>query len=291
MQKVLFIVNPTSKTVKINETKNIIKEMADRFNFTWKTYYTEAHDTKTDIRQQIKSANPNLVIVVGGDGTINLVASELINSPVELGIIPAGSANGLAYNLDMPAMFQASLEKILCSDAKPFDVIRFNGKFHCLHLSDVGINARTVKRFEQEDSHGLSGYARHMLKELFSKSSSFSFQLSVGGKTKKYKAEMLVVANAKTYGTGAVINPIGITDDGKFEVIIIKPYPWWAVVHLIWMFLKGTHHRLKWVKVISTEKAEIKFFKPQVFQSDGEIVDGIKNVTAMIVPSAVKIRY
>ena len=289
--KILFIANPTSKKIDKQEVEKIMSEYADQYNFSWKTYYTEKDDTSKKVQNKIREYKPDLVIVAGGDGTINLVGKLLVNTPTEIGIIPAGSANGLAYNLDIPHDFKEALKKTLEAKASPFDVIRINRKYYCLHLGDVGINAQTVKRFEKEKSKGILGYGKHMLKELMTQKPTFSFFLSTAGKKKKYTAEMLVLANAKAYGTGAIINRDGKTDDGKFEIIIIKPYPWWSLFRLMGFLIIGKLHHVDFVKVLSASKADIQFKKPQDLQADGEMIEAISEIQAEILPAALKIRY
>lgn len=289
--KILFIVNPTSEKNNKQIIEEIISEFASQYQFSWEIYYTQKQGNSENIRNLLDKFQPGLAIASGGDGTLNLAGKILLNSPVEMGIIPAGSANGLAYNLDMPNNFDEALHKILNAKAKPFDVIRINQKYLCLHLGDVGINAQTVKRFEQENSKGILGYGKHMARELLAKRQAFSFYLTTQGHKKKYKAEMLVLANAKAYGTGAIINPDGKTDDGKFEIIIIKPYPWWSFFRLVRMLFIGKNHHVDFVKVLSTNKADIQFSKPQDMQADGEMIEDLSEIKAEILPSALRIRY
>jgi YegS/Rv2252/BmrU family lipid kinase len=289
--KILFIVNPTSEKNNKLKIEEIISEFAGQYKFSWEIYYTREKGNDAKIRDLIARFQPGLAIVSGGDGTINLVGKLLLKSQVEMGIIPAGSANGLAYNLHMPNNFRDALHKILNTKAKPFDIIRINQKYLCLHLGDVGINAQTVKRFEREKSKGIAGYGKHMAKEFLAKQHPFSFQLFNQGHRKKYKAEMLVLANAKAYGTGAIINPDGKPDDGKFEIIIIKPYPWWSFFRLARMLFIGKNHHVDFVKVLSTSKAVIQFSKPQDLQVDGEMIEAIPEIKAEILSSALQIRY
>ena len=289
--KILLIVNPASGKTDKQKIEDIISEYAVQYKYSWEVHYTEKQDARKKLEKKILEYKPDLVIAAGGDGTINLVGQLLLNSPAEIGILPTGSANGLAYNLDIPGDLRAALQRALESEAKPFDVIRINQNYICLHLGDVGINAQTVKRFERERSKGFIGYGKHMIQELWAKQQAFSFYLSIKGRRKKYTAEMLVLANAKAYGTGATINQDGKTDDGKFEIIIIKPYPWWSLFRLIRMLFIGKRQHVDFVKVLSVSKADIKFRKPQDLQADGEIIEAISSLKAEILPSALKIRY
>jgi len=290
-KKILFIANPVSKIIKKKNTESYISGFSDKYYFKWEIYYTEISGNQLKIRKKIQEYQPDIVVAAGGDGTINQVASQLIGSNIELGIIPGGSANGLAYNLGIPFGFEEALQLILNSDSKPIDVIELNERNYCLHLSDIGINARIVNRFEKEGSKGLLGYGKQMIKELLSKRIVFSFNLITPGLNKRFRAEMLVIANARSFGTGAIINPVGRLDDGLFEIIIIRPYPWWVLLHLLKMFFFGKIDNLKYIKVIKTSWAEIKFERPQDLQADGEIVKGVEALNIKIIPSAVKVHY
>jgi diacylglycerol kinase (ATP) len=289
--KILFIANPTSRIIDKEGIRNEISRLSGEFRFSWEIYYTEKEKHELKIREKINEFKPGLVVAIGGDGTINPVATALIGSNMELGIIPAGSANGLAYNLGIPSGFTEAINLILNESAKPLDAIILNNTHYCYHLSDIGINARIVKRFEQEGSKGLVGYGRQMIKELFSKRDIFSFTIRMHGRKKRFSAELLAIANARYFGTGAVINPAGRIDDGRFEIIVIKPYPWWAIFYLIRMFLFGSIEDRRFVRILSGTEAEISFDKKQDLQVDGEIIRGIGRMQIRILPSAVKVRY
>ena len=291
MTKILFIINPSSEIIDKSDTEAVIQDLAGKFNFRWDAYYTEQTDTQNKIRKKINDVQPGLVVAAGGDGTINHVATVLVNSNIELGVIPAGSANGLAYNLGMPTDFKQALEVILSCEAKPVDAICLNSSIYCFHLSDIGINARIIKRFEKEGDKGLRGYGKQMLKELSSERTRIKFNLKTLSVNKTFIAEMLTIANARCYGTGAVINPAGRLDDGKFEIVIIRPYPWWSLFYLLRMFLFGKLENMQYVKLIKTGHAEVYLEGSHDLQVDGEIIKDISTLKAEIVSSAVMIRY
>lgn len=291
ISKILFVINPKSgRGFKVNSDAVISKFSVD-YGFQYEIFKTTGKDDGTKIREQVDEYKPDTVVAVGGDGTINIVAEVLIGTQMKLGIIPNGSANGLAYNLNMPAQFEEALRRNLDCRFKPIDVIRVNDKHYCLHLSDLGINARIVKRFEREGGKGLIGYGKQLVKELFSKKSFFTIRLETADATKRTKAEMVVIANAKSYGTGISINPYGHLDDGKFEVIIIKPYPWWFLFTFIYRSLTGKLEKLQYVDVFKTDYAELKVERYQDFQVDGEIKEKAKTLKLEIVPHALNICY
>ena len=286
-KRILFVINPKSGRGQRQDIDVILSRFSEEFNFDYKIYQTNGENDQKEISSQIEDCKPETVIAVGGDGTVNLVAGELVGRDINLGIIPAGSANGLAYNLGIPENFEAALKKNLNEVAKPVDVIKLNGKHYCLHLADIGLNARIVKRFEKEGSKGMLGYGKQLFKELFEGKTYFSFYIKLPEhRRRKLRAEMLVIANAKSFGTGAMINPTGKIDDGKFEIIIIRPYPWWFVFTFVYAAFTGKLHKMKYIKVYSASHAEIKLPVPEEFQIDGEVLPETQEVNVEILPGA-----
>ena len=290
-RRILFVVNPKSNKNAKDEIKNSITELKKELKPEWKIYTTKGENDPENIRKILDWFEPDTVVAAGGDGTVNLVGRVLFNRNINMGIIPEGSANGLAFNLNIPNNTKNAIKQILKSDPKPIDMIRINEKHYCLHLSDIGINARIVKRFEKEGDKGLLGYGKQMVRELFSRNNDFSFRLKTDHQEKACKAEMLVIANAQSYGTGAVINPTGNIIDGNFEIVVIKPYPWWIVFSFIFMFFTGNLHKMKYVNVISTPDAQITLDKPRDLQVDGEIFSNIRSLNIQIHQRAINIYY
>jgi diacylglycerol kinase (ATP) len=290
IRKILFVVNLKSGIGSAKDFQAQLEAASVNHQFEWMIYETTGLDDQNEIRRLLKKYKPSVAFAVGGDGTVNMLATELIGSKIMLGIIPAGSANGLAYNFGI----KDNLDQILLNMKQkiPFlmDGIRVNKEHFCFHLGDVGVNARIVSRFEKEGSKGMLGYGKQLIKELFNKKTWFTFYLQVPGeRRKKMKAEMLVIANATRYGTGAIINPIGKLDDGKFELVVIRPYPWWFIFTFFYAVFTGKLHRMKYVKVISASEALITFIKPQEFQLDGEMIPAAKEIKAEIMHAAVKL--
>lgn len=289
-KRILFVVNPKSGRGQRQDADAVLSQFSEEYSFEYEIYRTTGENDSKEVSRRIKDFKPGTVVAAGGDGTVNLVATLLIKSDITLGVIPAGSANGLAYNLGIPENFEAALKKILNDEAKPIDVIKLNGKHFCLHLADIGLNARIVKRFEKEGSKGMLGYGKQLFKELFEGKTYFSFYIKLPEhRRRKMKAEMLVIANAKSFGTGAIINPTGRIDDGKFEIIIIRPYPWWFVFTFIYAAFAGKLHKMKYVKVYSASEALITLPKPQEFQIDGEVLPETSEVKVEILPEAIRI--
>lgn len=288
-QKILFVINPKSGNSQDINFEDQILQFAQAEKFDYKIYKTKGENDGPRIHQLLDTFQPKKVVAVGGDGTINLVAAELIGKKIVLGIIPGGSANGLAFNLNIPTRFSDALDINIKGDSVAMDVIRVNDKHYCFHLSDLGINARIVKRFERENMRGMLGYGKQLFKELFSPKSFFSYNIETDTKKKRSKAEMIVIANAQSYGTGVKINPTGKFNDGKFEVVAIRPYPWWFVFNFVFAGFSGKLHRMEYVEVFQAKEALISVDHHQDFQIDGEVMGKERNLKLEILPCTIQV--
>ncbi len=287
--KILFVINPKSGNSRSVNYETEISLFAEKVKFEYKIYKTTGENDGEYIQQLLHNYKPEKVIGIGGDGTFNLVASELIGKEIPLGIIPGGSANGLAFNLNIPTRFFEALETNVTGESFPMDAILINDSYYCFHLGDLGINARIVKRFEKENTRGMLGYGKQLFKELFSPKSFFSYNIEIEDRKKRSKAEMIVIANAHSYGTGVQINPDSSLNDGKLEVVVIKPYPWWFVFNFIFAGFTGNLHRMEYVKIYKAGKARIILDKSQDFQIDGEVMGETKELNLEVIPNAIRV--
>jgi len=288
MRKLLFIINPISGGIsKHGLRKEIDVFFKNKINYSF--LETKGENDKETIGLKIEEYKPTEVIACGGDGTVTLIAEILLNKPISLGIIPLGSANGLATELQIPQDIGESLQVILENNTSQIDVILINNKYYCLHLSDMGLNAKLIKRFSQGTQRGKVGYAKHFFDTLFNKTpKEYIFSFIEQEEKVEYKAEMVVFANAKKYGTGAIVNPEGKIADGKFEVCIFKPYPWYAIFRLTFLFFSGQLNYSPFVKIYSTKKVQVSCKTPEHLQIDGELMGKHRSVDVEIVPKALK---
>ncbi|PLX05268.1 MAG: diacylglycerol kinase [Marinilabiliales bacterium] len=288
---IIIVINPSSGAGKEVDYEPIIKRYSDLYGYKYMIYYTSGTGDSRKLKNHIDEFKPEMVMAVGGDGTINLVASLIIDTQIILGIIPGGSANGLAFNLNIPTNFEYALKINLEAQFKSIDAILINNEHYCFHLSDLGLNARVVKRFEKEGSKGLLGYGKQLFKELLTKKTYFSYSLKTDNEFKKSKAEMLVITNAHSFGTGVKINPAGELSDGLFEIVVIKPYPWWFVLTFIIAGFSGHLDKMQSVNIFKTRNAEIKLEESQEFQIDGEIIGKTDSVKIELLRNSLKVVY
>ncbi len=277
MRKLLFIINPISGGTDKNGLRASISQRCEKAGVQYTFQETTGKNDQQLIQGKIDTYQPTDIISCGGDGTVNMVAEVILGKPINLGIIPLGSANGLAEELCIPEDIDEAMKIIIDGQAKEIDALHVNNKHLCLHLSDVGLNAKLVRRFEKKSGRGKLGYARHFFATLF-KQKPIKYTFQSDSETFEARAEMVVFANAKKYGTGAIVNPIGKINDGLFEVCVFKPYPWYDIIRLTYIFFSGKLNYSPFVKIFSTTSITIEGQKPEHLQVDGETIGKHKKI-------------
>lgn len=288
-RRYLFIVNPIAGGGSKDSCMDFLKRTFEKRNIPVHTFETTGKNDFEQAQKAIDKAQPDTVVAVGGDGTINLVAQLLRNTDLRFGIIPLGSANGMAVELGIPSNFEDATRVLLYGDTRPLDALLINETYLSLHLSDIGLNAKVVKRFEEEKLRGMGSYIRQFISELFQlRPNKFSLTLD-GRKPFRKKANMIVLANATKYGTGIAVNPDGKLDDGYFEICVIKPFIWYQFFPILFSFLAGRVRNSPHVNIYQCQTAHIINRDEEILQIDGEVIGNPKTVDVKILPQAYQV--
>ena len=282
---ILFIINPISGGKRKTEWAPIIREYFKSLPHKIELCLLTGKNDEKLISQKIKDFSPHRVVAVGGDGTISLVAKQLLNTPIVLGIIQGGSANGMAKELNISPVNETALDTILNGTVRNIDVVSIHDGDISLHLSDIGLNARIINLFDKSSKRGMWVYARFFFKVLWQKK-LVKVHIKADDINRTFSVYMVVIANATKYGTGAVINPDGRLDDGKFELVIVHTI---SFIELTKMFLSNRSFNPKKVEIFQTTKAVITTKKKIHFQVDGEYKGKVNRVEGAIMPSVLHI--
>jgi len=281
--KLLFIVNPGSGSDD-TDFKTVISDFFLPLNHHVEIYELPDKCSTDQISTTIKKAGADRVIAVGGDGTLKLVAECLKGTKTPIGIIPAGSANGMAKELGIPININEALELIITGTPKEIHAVMVNDEL-CIHLSDIGFNAYIIKKFDDLPQRGMWGYAKATWKALWSHH-LMEVEFEIAGETIRSQAAMVVIANATMYGTGVKINPEGKLDDDVFEVILVKKY---SVMEIIKIRLTNLPFNPEKIEIFATKNLQIKTKHKVHFQVDGEYMGKVNQVNAKIIPAAISI--
>lgn len=265
-KNILLVVNPISGAIDKSEFINATTLFATNENLNLILYTTSGDDDISKINALYKQHTPERIIIVGGDGTIKMVAEATEGHNVIFGILPAGSSNGLAVDLDLMKTLEENLEIAFHNHYIELDTIVINDQ-KCLHLSDLGLNAELVKNYEKSKVRGKWGYFLQIVNTLMDLGEPFTAVITIDNQTIECEARMIVIANSKKYGTGIIINPEGVMYDGKFELVILKNLDLVIFGEIIMGNMPLNH---KDIEIVSADKATIKTNVPVSFQIDGE---------------------
>ncbi len=281
--KLLFVINKGSGKDD-TDWKTSIRDYFEPKGHTAELFELPDSCNPQDVEKKIREVMPDRVVAVGGDGTVKLVAECCIKIHIPLGILPAGSANGMAKELNIPVDAKKAMELVTQGTLKKIHLTEVNGEL-CIHLADLGFNAYVIKKFDTYKARGMWGYVKAAW-TVFRIHSYMQVQIRVEGELKHKRAAMIVIANATCYGTGALINPDGSLEDELFEIIVVKKISLREILKMVF-----THKRYDPAKteVYHTGYVHITSKRKVHFQVDGEYLGKIHEVKANIVPEALEI--
>lgn len=281
----VLVVNPISGDLDKSEMKQLVIDMAARRGLGIYVLETDGKHDRDRIQEAFKHYNPARVLVAGGDGTIKMVAEALEAFEVIFGLIPAGSANGLSVDLDLPDDLEAIVSIALEGEPIDADMVSIND-IRSIHLSDIGLNASLVKNYEQGSVRGKLGYALQTFTTLKDDDRPFQVCVEANGQRLETEARMVAIANSQKYGTGVTINPFGKMDDGKFEIVVLKTFD----MVLLGKIVTGNMPLdTGEIEIISTDQAIITTDLPVHFQVDGEYCGEVTRMEAKILTGRLRI--
>jgi len=284
--KLLFVINPGSGKHTVNFETLIEDFFKDYPTVSAGLHLLDDSGECDTLKEVLLTARPDRVVAVGGDGTIKLLAEMLIGTGIPLGIVPAGSANGMAKELQIPLEPEAALRLVMEGRPHRIHLVRVNGEL-CIHLSDIGFNAYVVKTFDSLPQRGMLGYAKAAWKVLW-RHSRMKAVFSINNRTVEREAVMVVIANATSYGTGIRINPEGRLDDDLFEVVIVRRI---SLIEILKMGFTRLPFNPRKTELFQTRSLLIRSTRKAHFQVDGEYRGKVNELRAELLPDALSVIY
>ena len=267
-KRIIFIVNPISGTDNKEHIPEQIAEVIDSEHFDCEIRFTEYRGHAAEIAREAAKEGVDVVVAVGGDGTVNEVARSLVHTDTALGIIPCGSGNGLARHLCIPLNVTKALELINTCQIESFDYGVINGlPFFC--TCGMGFDAFISLKFAEAGKRGPAAYVENVLKQgLKYKPQTYEVEDETG--TRRYKAFLIACANASQYGNNAYIAPGATMTDGMLDVIIMEPFNALDAPQIsIDLFAKTLANNSK-IKTFRTKAVHIHRSQPGAIHYDGD---------------------
>jgi len=286
--RLLFVVNPISGGVNKEPFLKSAEALCKKYGVEYEIFKTAGKNDAQNLKQILVKFDPDKVVSVGGDGTTLFTSIVLRNSKYPLGIIPLGSANGMATELFVDPDPVTALKDIIMSRVVAgLDMVVVNDKHYSIHIGDVGINAQIVDSYEKDKNRGMATYAKYFIEEL-KRISPFEITVKANGKEIKNKGVMVGICNSRKYGTGIPLNLNGNPMDGKFEIVIVENISANSLLKAGLSKFDDNFYDSQNGMVISTTEAEINFEKPRLLQLDGEVIGKFSTLKIKILHGAVK---
>ncbi|MBP6610033.1 MAG: diacylglycerol kinase family lipid kinase [Paludibacter sp.] len=267
-KKIAFIINPFSGTNNKNQLPELIVKELDNTVFDSRIIFTDYKGHGKKLATEFVAAGYDYVIAVGGDGTVNEIASGLIDTHVGLGIIPAGSGNGLARHLSIPMNTKSAIQQLNHSELIKMDYGRVNGQpFFC--TCGTGFDAYVSTEFAKSQNRGVMTYIEKMITGYFNYKSQH-YHLVGSGIDLKDTAFVITFANASQWGNNAYIAPQASVQDGMMDISIMSNFPIFAIPTLALQLFIKTIDKDLFVSTLRTN--EITLFRDEdgPFHYDGE---------------------
>ncbi len=287
--KLLFIVNPISGGVDKEPFLKEAETLCKNYGLEYVIFKTTGVNDHEEALKILQESEPSKVISVGGDGTTLFTSILLLGTDYPMGIIPFGSANGMATELFVnPTPIEALKDVIMSDMVEGLDILLINNEHYTLHIGDVGINASIVDSYEKDANRGMATYAKYFIDEL-QKLHPFPIKVVTDESTVETSVLMSAICNSRKYGTGIPLNVVGNPMDGKFEIVLIESINLSSLLKAGLAAFDDKFFDSQTSQVLITSKAELVFDTPRLLQLDGEVIGKFKNITIELLAGAVNL--
>ena len=285
MRNILFIINPKSGTDRKIYIRQSIGRHIDTKKYDYKIRYTEYAGHAEVIAREAATAGIDIVVAVGGDGTVNEVARALIHTNTALGIIPCGSGNGLARHLQLPIDPEGAIKMINAGIIKSLDYGTMNGlPFFC--TCGMGFDAFVSMKFAHSGKRGLISYIENTLRETLTYKPD-TYTLRFDDTEVQQRAFVIACANASQYGNNAFIAPAASMSDGLMDITVLDPFPPIEAPQLALQLFNGTLTTNSRVKTFKAKKVRITRNGNDPVHVDGDPLTTAQEIEVEIHPQGI----
>ncbi len=296
--KIKLIVNPTANHGRSVREAADLRMLVSGHNADWSG--TEYPGHAIELTRQAGEEGHDLVVALGGDGTVHEVINGLMQLPEEirpaLGIVPLGSGNDYAHILGIPTESGEALLSALNGQSRPLDVgsvLDENGRLEYFN-NTIGMGFDSVVNMYTRKItaiHGFPMYFLALMRTIFRHFDPLDIHVETDQENWDLLALMLALGNGPREGGGFVITPDAKLDDGLLNYVTIKKISRLMMLRLVPEVMKGTHGRFKPVRMGTCRRMSVTSKQPLYIHCDGEIYAGfgtdIHKVTIQIHPGSI----
>ncbi len=307
MDKVHVIVNPFSAKGKTGQRWQTIKEAIRTYFKEFQYIFTEKPRQATQIARQLLHDGFDLIIGVGGDGTLNEIsngffkddAPETINDEASMGIIPSGTGSDFIRFMRIPRDFRKSAETIKNARKRKIDIGKITfpageqaGRpTYFINVADFGLGAEVIRTLSHSDplKRGPFTYYKGLLKTIVNfRSKHIRLQID-GQKSLEGRYMIGAVANGRIFGGGMIIAPAAEPDDGYFDLVLVEDMKRMEIVANSRLLYAGTIDRHRKVSIIKARHIRVESYEDVHIEYDGEMGEALP-AEFSVVPQAINFR-
>ena len=238
-RRFIFLFNPSSGVQKGKSLSEIITERCEHAAVTFSIEHSRADGDYSSLRKKITNLGVTDVVIAGGDGTISTVVAAIKDLPVNIGIIPRGSGNGLALAAGISRDVNKAIDIIFNGNAQQVDAFLINNKFSCM-LSGIGFDAQVAHEFDRQKKRGLKKYVQLILKNL-QRIRSYRFSIKTKEVDLQLRAYFISIANSNQFGNQFTIAPKASLQDGLLDIVAVeKTNVFFVLMRILWHIRFGT---------------------------------------------------
>ena len=294
MPSIAFIINPISGGVRPDAARTraeLASAIVDRHGDPAQVFVTERPGHARDLTKAAVARGARLVMAWGGDGTINEVASTLVFGDVPLGIVPAGSGNGLARQLSISQKPADAIRQAIAAEPRQIDVGEMDDRLF-VNVAGIGFDAYVAWKFNEMGSRrrGFATYASISGRALLTyEPATYTIRADNGPASPPIRAVLLTIANSPEFGNGAVIAPGARVDDGLLDLVAMEEQSRWRTITQLPRLFRGTVDRARGCSIRRIRRATIESNTPMKFHVDGEPVSGGTSIRVRVHPGALSV--
>lgn len=286
-KSILFVLNPKSGVHNKSALPKLIENYIDKSKFEYAIVETKYKGHASKLASEAVAEKVDIVVAVGGDGTVNEIGCSLVGTDTALGILPCGSGNGLARHLGIPLVLKNAIEYINKAAVVSVDYGKINGTpFFC--TCGIGYDAFVSETFSKGKRRGLVGYANNALQALVDYEPEL-YEIETEWSSKHYEAFLIAFGNAAQYGNNACIAPQASMRDGMLSVTVLKPFSVVEIPVILGQLFSSHLYNNERIETINARWVKIKRKKPGVVHFDGEPMMMSNELMVEIVPSGLNV--
>ena len=267
-----FIINPASGSSRSRskDVEQLIEQYLDKTLFIPEVVFSHAPGQVLALSREAADKGINVVVAVGGDGSVNEVAKGLTGSNVTLGIIPIGSGNGLARHLNIPMEAARAIETLNTGKTMLIDTVSINDN-QFVSIAGVGFDALVADKFAQSESRGFLTYFR-IATRAYPFYKPKKYVLDIDGEMVKRRALFISFANSDQFGYNTTIAPDADITDGLMDVCIVQKIPMFKAPLIAHLLLAKKIDQSSYVEIIQAKQVFLRRRKNEIINIDGEPV-------------------